>query len=389
MSEETPPTYTTSIFNQANFNTSAGGIDTAYLNSHYLRYPTAQTGLETIANLATTNDATINGLTVGRGAGSVATNTALGDNALAANTTGANNVAIGTDALLKATTGSKSTAVGSNALTNNTIGTQNTAVGNSSLGGNSTGDDNTAVGHSCLFTNTASSNTAVGFEALGSNTSGSNNIAMGYRAGKAGTANTTGSNNTYIGYQAQADANNYSNSTAIGVGAIITASNQVVLGRDTETVVIPRITRFLSPPVFSRTNTANQTITNGVDNTVLFTSLLSGSSTYTGITYSAGTFTNSNSYSIAVNISCWVAYTANTTGLRSLYIQPSGGATRQSALYIPTVNSVTSPTCLNISLNWIMTAGSSFTVQTAQTSGGSLDLTNLGTGYSAISIMVF
>lgn len=72
MSTESPPTYTTSIFNQANFNTSAGGLDTAYLNAHYLRYPVAQTGTETIANLATTNDATINGLTVGKGSASTA-----------------------------------------------------------------------------------------------------------------------------------------------------------------------------------------------------------------------------------------------------------------------------------------------------------------------------
>jgi hypothetical protein len=43
------------------------------------------TGVMTIATLVGTNDATVNGLTVGRGAGAVATNTAVGASALAAN----------------------------------------------------------------------------------------------------------------------------------------------------------------------------------------------------------------------------------------------------------------------------------------------------------------
>ena len=44
-------------------------------------------------------------MTVGRGAGAVLSNTALGTNALDANTTGANNTAIGYDALTNNTTG--------------------------------------------------------------------------------------------------------------------------------------------------------------------------------------------------------------------------------------------------------------------------------------------
>lgn len=84
-----------------------------------------------------------------------------------------------------------------------------------------------------------STNTVFGYQALTSNTTGSNNVALGYQAGQAGTANTTGSNNTYIGYQAQANAINYSNSTALGRGATITASNQIVLGTTTEKVIIP------------------------------------------------------------------------------------------------------------------------------------------------------
>jgi hypothetical protein len=82
-----------------------------------------------------------------------------------------------------------------------------------------------------------STNTVFGYQALTSNTTGTSNTAIGYQAGYAGTSNTTGSNNTYIGYQAKANANNYSNSTALGSGATITASNQVVLGTSTEKVI--------------------------------------------------------------------------------------------------------------------------------------------------------
>lgn len=237
MSAYDPPSESIDVFNSSLFTSTSENITQSYADTHYLKYPTSQTGTETIYSLATTNDATINGLTVGKGAGSVATNTALGDNALAVMTSsGNNNVAIGTDALVKATSSIKNTAVGSNALTNTITGSKNTAVGNSSLSGNFTGEENTAVGDGALFATTASNNTAVGFEALSINTSGSNNTAIGYRAGKAGTANLTGSNNTFIGKDAQANANNYSNSTALGSGATITASNQVVLGTTSDTV---------------------------------------------------------------------------------------------------------------------------------------------------------
>ena len=334
MSEESPPTYTTPIFNQAYFNTSAEDIDTAYLNSNYLRYPIAQTGLETIANLATTNDATINGLTVGTGSGSGIENTAIGESALASATTaaqntavghealyattnngtqtavgfhalrnatgsnnlaigyralkgsvgtniGAYNCAIGEDALKDLTTGFYNTAIGYRALYVNTIGVSNIAIGYKSLGSNLNGDFNIAIGnnaltnltnqqnsiaigYAALLANTGSDNigigsgalsgtvgsstggynTAVGSGSLDLLTTGTNNVALGYQAGYAGTPITTGSNNTFIGYQAQANANNYSNSTALGAGAIITASNQVVLGTTTERVIIPNQINF-------------------------------------------------------------------------------------------------------------------------------------------------
>lgn len=455
MSEEIPPTYKTSIFNQANFNTYTS-LDTEFLNANYLKYPVAQTGTETIANLATTNDATINGLTVGRGGGAVSSSVALGISTLGLNTSGTENTALGSGALFTATTASQNTAVGHEALrattsgtqtavgfhaARNSTGTNNLAIGYRALrgtAGTNTGGFNVAIGEDALFSNTtgnfsvaigytalklsttAGYNVAIGFESLTSNitgsyntavgqgslrsatgvqntsvgayslyslTTGNYNVALGHQAGYAGTAITTGSNNTFVGFNTQSDANNYNQSTALGSGATITASNQVVLGTTAETVIIPRITRFLSPPIYTRTNTASQSISNASDTIVIYPSLVSNSSTYTGITYSAGTFTNTNSYSIAVNISCWVIFAASGVGARVAYIQPSGGAARQGLSYAQPPSAF--ETCISFSTNWVMTAGSSFVVYVYQNTGGSLNLQNIGTSYSTTTIMVF
>jgi len=128
-------------------------------------------------------DALINGLTVGKGGGNIASNTASGVAALAANTTGTNNTASGVNALQSNTTGSNNTASGLSALQSNTTGFSNTASGSGSLGSNTTGNYNTASGVSALQSNTTgSNNTAIGQSALGTNTIFSNTGGFGYNA---------------------------------------------------------------------------------------------------------------------------------------------------------------------------------------------------------------
>ena len=84
-------------------------------------------------NLITTSDAKINGITVGRGNGNIATNTTLGNQALNTNTTGINNIAIGKSSLFLNTTGQYNIAIGNSALYNNTNGRYNFAIGNEAL----------------------------------------------------------------------------------------------------------------------------------------------------------------------------------------------------------------------------------------------------------------
>jgi hypothetical protein len=162
-------------------------------------------------------DGLIHGLTVGRGAGGVSTNTAVGASALAANTTGADNTALGLNALASNTTASENTAVGWRAGLSNTTGSNSTAVGGNAMAGNTTGSFNVAVGNVALFTNsTGSYNTAIGRDALRFNTTASNNTAVGYQAGY---ANTTGTTNTFLGYQSGYANTTGSNSTMLGTYA--------------------------------------------------------------------------------------------------------------------------------------------------------------------------
>jgi hypothetical protein len=162
-------------------------------------------------------DAVVNGLTVGRGAGAVATNTAVGASALAANQAGGtNNTAIGNAALDANTTGDANTAVGNDALGANTTSSNNTAVGYQAAYSSSTVSALTAVGYQAGYSNTSGALDAFGFEALKANTTGLYNSAVGVLALQANTtgssnvalgreslqANTTASNNTAVGYQA-------------------------------------------------------------------------------------------------------------------------------------------------------------------------------------------
>ena len=78
-------------------------------------------GISTLGSTSFTADATVNGVTVGKGANSGSQNTAVGVNAL--------------DAI---TTGSPNSAFGYNALTANTTGQYNTAIGRESLAANTT-----------------------------------------------------------------------------------------------------------------------------------------------------------------------------------------------------------------------------------------------------------
>ena len=94
--------------------------------------------------------------------------------------------------------------------------------------------DNTALGAITLNSNNGYANTAIGYAALNANTDGIQNTAIGNQSL---SSNITGSENTALGFQANVSTGALNNATAIGSGAIATASNMVRIGNSTVAVI--------------------------------------------------------------------------------------------------------------------------------------------------------
>lgn len=223
------------------------------------------------------------------------------------------------------------TVVGLYALKYNTTGINNTAVGCESLLDSRTGSNNTAYGMQTIRTNsnTAYNNTAIGVQAIANTSSGGNNTALGLTAGYIRVPLTTETNNTFIGENTSIKAVGYINSTAIGAEADIPGSNQIIFGRPEETVIIPRITRHLAPPIIIRKATTTQTINGSIDTTVLFPTSVYDNG-YTGLVYNnaTGYFTNNNSYPICLNISATANVAGQATSFgRTIWIETTGNST--------------------------------------------------------------
>ena len=207
------------------------------LNNMTFANATVSSGNVTVLNATVTNDASINGLTVGKGGGAVATTTALGVQVMGINT-GANNTGVGYQALGNNTSGASNTGIGNSALNQNTTASNNTAVGYQAAYTSTTATGIVAVGWSTLYSNTGNNNTAVGANVAGTynsalyaNTTGTENAAFGTSAL---VSNTTGTNNVAVGSRALVANTTASNNTALGYQALssATGANNVALGAD-------------------------------------------------------------------------------------------------------------------------------------------------------------
>jgi len=131
-------------------------------------------------SLTSTNDSSINGVNVGKGAGSVASNTSLGVSALAGNSTGSRMTAVGYRSMVGAT-GNYNAAFGSNTFESLTSGTNGTAIGDYALQ-QTTGSFNTAIGNGSGYLIT----------------SGSKNTILGIYSGNQNGLNITTSSNYVV-----------------------------------------------------------------------------------------------------------------------------------------------------------------------------------------------
>ena len=182
------------------------------------------------------SDATINGLTVGKGTNAVSNNTALGVSALASGSlSGGLNTGVGSNALILNTSGTRNTAVGAFTQNNQTTGASNSSLGVGALNVNSTGSFNTSIGDGSLGANTtASNNTAVGYQAGYSNTTGAGNAFFGQQAGYSSTGSYNAFLGAYAGYFSTGSGNTFvgiNSTTGNGAGYnMTTGSDNTILG---------------------------------------------------------------------------------------------------------------------------------------------------------------
>lgn len=267
-------------------------------------------------NLTIQNGATIQGLTVGRGGGSVAGNTLTGaGNALANNTSGTQNAAFGWSALASNTTEGSNSAFGYDAGAFNKA-SQTTIMGARAMSGSATtsntgnnnsvfgfgagryiaSGDNTAMGQGALagnpttFSTGTGQNVAIGKDSMASNQTGNTNTAIGRQSLY---ANTTGNANVAIGNNALFSSTTAGNNTALGAQAmfyVTTQGFQVAVG--------------------------NQALA-GNSNTTLNTGQLN-----TAVGYAAGAANTSGSFNVFVG---HLTGTANTSGNSNTFVGSYAG----------------------------------------------------------------
>ena len=204
------------------------------------------------SNLSGNNNAFF-GRSSGQTNSTASNNSFFGSQTGMANTTGAGNSFFGTTAGNGNTTGSGNSFFGNRTGFHNTTGNGNAIFGdgtgffnafgsrNSYFGAgagssNTSGNDNAIFGNGAGFISSASFNSFFGSASGTSNTSGARNSFFGFAAGN---ANFTGANLTIIGADADVSADGLNFATAIGAGAVVSASNTVVLGRSSDVVLAP------------------------------------------------------------------------------------------------------------------------------------------------------
>lgn len=206
----------------------------------------------TVALIFGNGEANFNGLTIGKGGGLNQFNTAIGFQALSANTSGtSSNTAVGYRSLLNTIAG-QNTAIGTLAMQNNTVGNSNIAIGFNAMGIGLSGNSNVAIGTTALFQNLLDNNTGVGTSALANLASGTSNTAIGaasllglqgamsgntaigadsgrFIVNSGSTQNTGATNSIFIGYNSRGQQNT-NNAIVIGANANGLGANNTVIG---------------------------------------------------------------------------------------------------------------------------------------------------------------
>ncbi|MBN2790609.1 MAG: hypothetical protein JXR69_10510, partial [Candidatus Delongbacteria bacterium] len=160
-------------------------------------------------------------------------NVFIGNNAGYGNSTGYDNIFVGTNSGYSISTGPSNTAMGAYSLSSTTWGGQNTAIGYESMLNSDHGMMNTALGMwSLMNSEDGSYNTCVGMYSGYGNKTGGYNTSIGYKSYDSGF-NSGGAHTycTFLGNDADiTGVSTYTNGTAVGNGAKVSANDQVRVG---------------------------------------------------------------------------------------------------------------------------------------------------------------
>ena len=254
-------------------------------------------------------------------------NTALGSFALYSNTTGAYNTAVGPLALYTTTTGGENTAIGVQASQSNTTGSDNVSVGSGAMAQHSTTNDCVAVGRQALQIAPASTArvVAIGRQAAWQFSTGTDTVAIGYQA--LSNAGAVGSYNIAIGSAAMGAATTGNSTIAIGrraLAAANAATGSVAIGNDA------MVSATGGDGTVSIGNSANPNNTTGGNNVFIGASVATANSTgYSNVALGRATFqANTTGYNnVAIGEQ---TATTNTTGFRNTWVGSGAGTSGTS-----------------------------------------------------------
>ena len=176
----------------------------------------------------------------------------VGDSAGQVNGLGTNNTFLGHIAGKSNSIGSQNTFLGAETGIVNINGTMNSFVGRRAGFANVNGNENTLIGaYAGQSTTDGSHNSFLGVTTGNNNTSGEENTFLGAHAGYfnttgsyntftgnfSGLTNVLGNYNTLVGFESDLALSSLTNAAAYGYGAIVNASNSVIVGNTAVTSI--------------------------------------------------------------------------------------------------------------------------------------------------------
>jgi hypothetical protein len=143
----------------------------------------------------------------------------------------------------------------------------------------------------------------------------------------------------------------------------------------------------VAPACLSRFHSTSQTINNNTQTTVLFDTIDNSISVgVTGLSYSAGVFTNTTSTTLTFEVNFSLFISSNSSATRVVWISSSNTSNRIGASEVAPNSSGVNPVGMNSSGVVTLPANGTFQVNAFQNSGSTLSIVGVSTSPTVISI---